>query len=493
MTSKNIIVIGAGFSGLTTASYLAKEGYKVTLLEKNNQPGGRAREWKKDGFTFDMGPSWYWMPEVFEQFYQDFGFEVKDFYDLKRLDPGYRVFFKDNKQIDVPASKDELYEMFEKHEKGSASKLKIFLDQAEYKYKTALADYVNRISDSILDFFDLKIIVKSFSLQLFSSLQKEVRSKFSNPNLVSILEFPVLFLGSTPSNTPALYSMLNHADLTLGTWYPMGGMHQISLAFEKVAKSVGVDIKYNQTVLNITGDGNQINLVETENDSYSCDGCVIAGDYEHFEQRVLDKKYRKYNTKYWDSRTMSPSSLLYYLGVDKKIPNLLHHNLFFDESFEGHAKEIYDTPKWPSKPLFYASLSSKTDASAAPENGENLFLLMPLAAGLEDKVELHEAYLATFMRRIEERAGCNISDSISVKRSYCLEDFKKDYNSFKGNAYGLANTLRQTAFLKPKMRSSKAKNLFYTGQLTVPGPGVPPAIISGRIAAKELSKSLFNK
>lgn len=488
--SKKIIVIGAGFSGLTAASYLAKEGHQVTVLEKNDQPGGRAREWKKDGFTFDMGPSWYWMPEVFEQFYQDFNFEVKDFYDLKRLDPGYRVFYKNGEHIDVPANKEELYNLFESHEAGSAKKLKTFLDQAEYKYNTAMADYVTRISDSILDFFDLKIIVKSFSLQLFSSLQKEVRNKFTNPKLVAILEFPVLFLGSTPSNTPALYSMMNYADLSLGTWYPMGGMHKISLAFEKVAQSVGVEIKFNQEVKSITGSGKSINNVETQNASYDCDACVIASDYEHMEQRVLDDSFKKYDAKYWNNRTMSPSSLLYYIGVNKKLPNLLHHNLFFDESFEQHAHEIYGKPQWPSKPLFYASLSSKTDDSAAPKGGENLFLLMPLAAGLEDKTELHEEYLDVFLNRLEERVGDSIKNNIVLKRSYCLKDFKKDYNSFKGNAYGLANTLRQTAFLKPKMRSAKANNLFFAGQLTVPGPGVPPAIISGRIAAKELNKTL---
>ena len=489
--SKNIYVIGAGFSGLTAASYLAKEGHKVTVIEKNDQPGGRAREWKKDGYTFDMGPSWYWMPEVFEQFYQDFGFEVKDMYDLKRLNPGYRVFFNDNEHIDVPASKDELYQLFEQHEAGSAKKLKVFLDQAEYKYHTAMADYVNRISDSILDFFDLKIIIKSFSLQLFSSLQKEVRSKFTNPKLVSILEFPVLFLGSTPSNTPALYSMMNYADLALGTWYPMGGMHQISLAFEKVAKSVGVNIKYEEEVNQISGTGKSINKIITSKGEYDCDACIISADYEHMEQRVLDPRFRKYNSKYWDTRTMSPSSLLYYLGVKKTLPNLLHHNLFFDEDFGQHAHEIYGEPMWPTKPLFYASLSSKTDTAAAPPNSENLFLLMPLAAGLEDRSDLHEQYLDRFLGRLSERVGFDFKDEIEVKRSYCLADFKKDYHSFKGNAYGLANTLRQTAFLKPKMRSAKAKNLFFTGQLTVPGPGVPPAIISGRIAASELHKALF--
>jgi len=491
--SKNIIVIGAGFAGLTAASYLAKKGNKVTLLEKNDQPGGRCRTWEKDGYIFDMGPSWYWMPEVFEQFYQDFGFETKDFYELKRLNPAYRVFFDNGESADIPANKEELYALFEQWETGSASKLKAFLKAAEYKYTTAMADYVNRISDSIFDFFDLKVIIKSMSLQLFSSLQKEVRSKFKHPNLVAILEFPVLFLGATPANTPALYSMMNHADLTLGTWFPMGGMHQISKAFENVAKSVGVNICYNSEVKLITGSNKKITTVETENAVYQCDGLVIAADYQHLEQNILDPQFRKYDSKYWESRVMSPSSLLFYLGVNKILPNLLHHNLFFDTSFEKHAKEIYEQPQWPSNPLFYASLSSKTDNTCAPPNCENLFLLMPIAAGMKDDKALHQTYLDTFIDRIVERSGVDFRNDIVVNRSYCLDDFKADYHSYKGNAYGLANTLKQTAFLKPKMRSSKANNLFFAGQLTVPGPGVPPAIISGRMAALELIKSLDSK
>ncbi len=490
--TKKIIVIGAGFAGLTAAAYLAKQGHKVTLLEKNNQPGGRCRTWEQDGYTFDMGPSWYWMPEVFEQFYNDFGFKTSDFYDLKRLDPAYRVFFEDDTFADIPANKEELYQLFENLESGSAIKLKKFLDDAAYKYETAMADYVNRISDSILDFFDLKLIIKSFSLKLLGNIQKEVRSQFKNAKLQSILEFPVLFLGATPANTPALYSMMNHADLTLGTWFPIGGMHEIAKAFEKIAKHAGVAIKYSQEVIRIDGEKNKVNIVETVTDTYHCDGIIAAGDYQYLEQNVLDIKFRKYDAKYWNTRELSPSSLLFYLGINKKLPNLLHHNLFFDESFESHAFQIYNEPAWPKEALFYACLASKTDAACAPEGHENLFLLMPIAAGLKDDKAKHQQYLDLFLTRMEKRVGFNFRDAITVNRSYCLDDFVADYHSFKGNAYGLSNTLKQTAFLKPKMRSKKAKNLFFAGQLTVPGPGVPPAIISGRMAAKALDKS-FSK
>ncbi|MFN8286588.1 MAG: phytoene desaturase family protein [Chitinophagales bacterium] len=490
MKKKNIIVIGSGFAGLTSAALMAKEGHKVTVLEKNDQAGGRARVWEKDGFMFDMGPSWYWMPEVFEKYYNLFGKTTADFYELKRLDPSYRVYYPASEQIDVPASTKELIALFEQKEAGSGAKLERFLKSAEYKYNTAMAEYVHRISDSVTEFFDIKLLVKSFQLKIFQSLRSEVRSQFTNPALVSLLEFPVLFLGSTPDKTPAMYSMMNYADLVLGTWYPMGGMHRIVEAMVKIAKDQGVEIVLNQEVTRIEVKRGEAKAVYTKDKVYKADVVVSGSDYNHTEQHLLNKDSRTYDKEYWQSRTMSPSSLLFYLGVNKELKGLLHHNLFFDADFEQHAKEIYSEPKWPSSPLFYACVPSKTDASVAPAGMENIFLLMPLAPGIEDTEALREEYFDKMMKRLEERTGENIRQHLIVKRSYCIKDFEKDYHSFKGNAYGLANTLMQTAFLKPKMISPKVKNLFYTGQLTVPGPGVPPAIISGQMVANEVSRRI---
>ena len=487
---KKVIIIGSGFAGLSAAGVLAKQGHDVTILEKNEQAGGRARIWEKEGFTFDMGPSWYWMPEVFEQYYNLFGKTTSDFYDLVRLDPSYRIYYPGNDVIDVPASLDELIGLFEQREAGSGAKLKAFLTDAEYKYKTAMGEYVHRISDSVTEFFDLKLIIKSFQLQLFQSLRSEVRKKFTNPALVSLLEFPVLFLGSTPDKTPAMYSMMNYADLVLGTWYPMGGMHQIVKAMLKITTDNGVKILYNQEVKKIEVFKSSAKWVHTADAAYEADVTIAGSDYHHTEQFLLNKGDREYDSTYWDKRTMSPSSLLFYVGVNKPLPNLLHHNLFFDTDFEQHAQEIYAEPKWPTSPLFYVCVPSKTDSTVAPAGMENLFLLMPLAPGLKDTTLLREKYFNMMLERLEKKTGEKLTDHIVVKRSYCVNDFEKDYNSFKGNAYGLANTLRQTAILKPKMISPKVKNLFFTGQLTVPGPGVPPSIISGQIVAKEINRRI---
>ena len=487
---KNIVVIGSGFAGLTSAALMAKQGHKVTLLEKNDQAGGRARIWEKDGFVFDMGPSWYWMPEVFEKYYNLFGKTTADFYELKRLNPSYRVYYPKAEEIDVPANTEELIALFEQKEASSGAKLKEFLQSAEYKYNTAMSEYVHRISDSVSEYFDIKLLVKSFQLKLFQSLRSEVRSKFTNPALISLLEFPVLFLGSTPDKTPAMYSMMNYADLVLGTWYPMGGMNRIVQAMIEIAEAQGVEIVLNQEVTRIEVKRGEAKAVYTKDKVYKADVVVSGSDYNYTEQHLLNEDSRTYNTNYWNSRTMSPSSLLFYLGVNKKVKGLLHHNLFFDADFEQHAREIYAEPKWPSTPLFYACVPSKTDATVAPQGMENIFLLMPLAPGIEDTEAIREEYFNKIMKRLEERTGQNIRAHITVKRSYCIKDFEKDYHSYKGNAYGLANTLMQTAFLKPKMISPKVKNLFYTGQLTVPGPGVPPAIISGQMVAGEVQRRI---
>ncbi|GAB2694923.1 phytoene desaturase family protein [Mucilaginibacter koreensis] len=475
---------------MAAATLLAKEGYQVTLLEKNDQPGGRARIWEKDGFKFDMGPSWYWMPDIFENYFALFGKKPSDYYNLKRLDPGYRIYYGKDDLIDVPAAMPELEALFERIEPGSSQGLRKFLSQAEYKYRVGMNEYVQRPSHSITEFIDWNLIKKSFGIQLLTSMSKHVRQYFKNPKLIKLLEFPVLFLGATPQNTPAMYSMMNYADLVLGTWYPDGGMNEIVQAMVKLAQEYNVDIRLNTEVTAIHTDGDTASGVITTQGEYKADFIIAGADYEHVDQQLVDQAHRNYTPKYWDNRTMSPSSLLFYVGVNKKLPNIQHHNLFFDEDFELHAHEIYTEPQWPTKPLFYVCCTSKTDAGAAPEGSENLFFLVPLAPGLNDNEELREAYFNKIADRFEQLTGENIREHIIVKRSYAMNDFKADYHSYKGNAYGLANTLAQTAFFKPAMRAKKIKNMLYTGQLTVPGPGVPPALISGQIAAKEVMKMM---
>lgn len=488
---KTAIVIGAGVAGLSAASYLAKNGFNVTLLEKNSSPGGRARQFTEQGFVYDMGPSWYWMPDVFEKFYNDFGRTTSDFYDLKRLDPSYQVIWKDGKAYKIPANMQEMEALFEQFEPGSSKKLQQFLKEAAYKYHVGINDLVYKPSISLLEFADMRLLKGLVKMDVLTSMRKHVNQFVKHPFLRELLEFPVLFLGALAENTPALYSLMNYADISLGTWYPMGGMHKIIDAFVSIAQQQGVTICYNQPVTELVTLNNQVTCVVTPTKTYNADVVVAAADYNHVEQKLLQPKDRMYGETYWDNRKLAPSCLLYYVGLNQRLQGLEHHNLFFDADFGKHAAEIYTTPKWPEHPLFYASVPSLTDSTVAPAGCENLFLLIPVAPGLAgDTEELRKQYFDSMIARLEQHTGQKIAQSIVYYRSYSISDFKQDYNAFKGNAYGLANTLNQTAILKPRIKSKKIANLYFAGQLTVPGPGVPPSIISGKVAANLIAKEM---
>jgi phytoene desaturase len=488
MNKNKVCVIGSGFAGISAATHLADLGHEVFLLEKNESAGGRARKFNAKGFTFDMGPSWYWMPDVFDRYFAHFGKKVSDYYQLERLDPSYTVVFGKDEFVDIPADFGQLKNLFESYEKGSGERLEAFLKQAAYKYEVGINDLVYKPSRSLLEFADIRFLSGIVKMDVFTSMAKHVRRYFTNPKLLQLVEFPVLFLGAIPENTPALYSLMNYADMKLGTWYPKGGMHEIIKGMVSLAEEKGVKFHYNQEVTNFRYIDGKIDAAVTKTDIFEADVVVAGADYHHVDQHIVAPEYKNYSESYWDKRVMAPSSLIYYLGINKRLDKLRHHNLFFDADFKGHAKEIYETPVWPSKPLFYASVPSKTDSTVAPQGQENLFLLMPVAPNLQDGEEVRELYFNVMMDRLEKLTGQSIRDAIVFKRSYAHSDFKNDYHAYKGNAYGLANTLMQTAILKPAIKNKRLKNLFFTGQLTVPGPGVPPSLISGQVVAKEVHK-----
>jgi phytoene desaturase len=485
---KTINILGSGFSSLSAACYLAKAGHKVTVFEKNSQIGGRARQYKKMGFTFDMGPTWYWMPDVFERFFNDFDQKPHNYYSLDRLNPAYKVYFGIDDTIDISSNLNEIYGLFEKEEKGSSKHLKEFLTQAKTNYNVAVKDLVYRPGNSPLEL----ISIKSFGRinQLFFDIRKQIQKKFTNPRLKKILEFPVLFLGAKPGNTPAMYNFMNWADFGLGTWHPKGGMIEVVNGIEALARELGVEFVLNSPAEKIEVDdkGNAYSILVNGKRIVS-DMILSGADYYHTE-KLLEPIYRQYSDEYWEKRTFAPSSLLFYVGFNKKIQNVSHHTLFFDEEFDSHAEYIYDTPSWPKKPLFYASFPSITDKAFAPDNMEAATFLIPIAPGINDVESIRNKYFDIIINRLEKLTKQNLKDEVIFVKSYCINDFIDDYNSYKGNAYGLANTLTQTAFLRPKIKSKKVKNLFFTGQLTVPGPGVPPALISGKIAAELILKQL---
>lgn len=483
--NKTISIIGSGFASLSAASYLAKAGNRVTIFEKNNTVGGRARQLSKEGFVFDIGPTWYWMPDVFERFFSDFDKKPSDYYQLIKLNPAYSVYFGSNDFITIEDSLEKICIAFENEEKGSSVKLKKFIKEAQDNYNIAIKDLVYRPGVSPLELVTPATFLKI--RQFFSTISKEVRKEFENERLISILEFPVLFLGAKASNTPAFYSFMNYADFGLGTFHPKNGMYSVINAMKTLAEELGVTIKTNQNVEKILVNNNKAIGIISNGEEIVSDIVLSGADYHHTET-LLDLKYRQYSESYWEKKTFAPSSLLFYVGFDKKIENVAHHTLFFDVSFEKHAQAIYDNPEWPEEPLFYASFPSKTDESAAPQGKEAGIFLIPLAPGLTDIPELREEYFEKIMTRFEKLTNQEVKKFVIFKESFCVNDFIEQYNSYKGNAYGLANTLFQTAFLRPKLKSSKVDNLYFTGQLTVPGPGVPPSLISGKLTAQLIEK-----
>jgi len=485
---KKLAIIGSGFSGLSAAAYAAKSGYEVHVFEKHNGSGGRARQFTTDqGYVFDMGPSWYWMPDIIENFFEDFGYKTSDFFELISLNPQFEMIFEDEK-LAVPKDFIELKLLFETLEEGAALQLEKFMKAAQFKYEVGMQDFVNKPCHSWSEFISPKIAKSVLQLDLLTDFRSYVAKYFKNEKLRKLMEFPVIFLGASPDNIPALYSLMNYGGYALGTHYPKGGFYELVKAMHKVAENQGVKFHFNQSVEKINIENNKVSSLTINGQHFTFDVVIASSDYHHTET-LLEPQYRNYSEQYWNSRTFAPSCLIFYLGINQKISNLKHHTLFFEHDFDAHINTIYSDKQWPEKPLFYCCCPSKTDDLVAPKGKENIFLLMPLAIGINDEESTREQYLVEMLTRLENVTGVSdLQSKIEYKRSYCVSDFLSDYNAFGGNAYGLANTLKQTAVLKPKIRNKKVKNLFYTGQLTVPGPGVPPSIISGKIVANELSK-----
>ncbi|KXX72451.1 NAD(P)/FAD-dependent oxidoreductase [Flammeovirga sp. SJP92] len=484
----SIGIIGSGFSGLSAAITLADQGHEVHVYEKNEQIGGRARTKTINDFTFDLGPSWYWMPDVFENFFGKFGKKVSDYYELERLDPSYRIYWSSTDYTDIPADVNKLGDLFEEWETGAKQKLMQFMHEAEIKYQIGMNDFVHRPSYSIMEFAEWQVIKNIPRLHLISDFASYIRKYFKNEKILKILEFPVLFLGDVAKRTPALYSLMNYADLKLGTWYPKGGLGMVIKGFESLAIEKGVTFHTATPIDKVNCEGRTVISMESNGKNLQHDEWVGTCDYNFFEQKLLPKQYRNYTKEYWDNRKMAPSCLLYYIGLDTKFDNIHHHNLYFDTPFEPHAEEIYDHPAWPKKPLFYMCAPSVSDNTISPEGTENLMLLIPVAPGLEDTEEIKEHYFNVICDRLKSSTGIDIREHLIVKETFAHNDFVEAYNAFKGNAYGLSNVLKQTAFLKPSIRFKKLDNILMAGQLTVPGPGVPPSIISGELVAREILK-----
>lgn len=482
------IIVGSGIGGMAAAALLAKEGDEVVVIEKNDQPGGRAIIYRDQGFLFDMGPSWYLMPEVFEDFFREFGKKPSDYYDLVRLDPSYRVFYSKDRKMDIMSDLEENKRTFDTIEENGGEKLEKYLESAAYQYKIAMGEFIYKEYGSIFDFMNRKLIMEGTKLHVFDSLDGYAKRFIKDPDLRKVLEYNIVFLGGTPYNSPAMYALMSHVDFNLGVWYPQGGMGKLSEAFHRLCEEQGVNFLFNEEVKKIIVDKRKAKGVETTSGTYDADRVIVNADYPHSELDLLDDKSRSYKGSYWEKKKIAPSCVLMYIGLDKKVESLTHHNLYLSPSWDEHFRTIFDKPEWPGDPSYYICCPSKTDNSVAPEGKENLFFLVPVAPGLDDTEEVREKYFNKTIKHLEMLTGESILDHVISKRIVTHRDFTSLYNAYKGTALGLAHTLKQTAVFRPSHNSKKVKALHYTGQYTHPGIGVPMVIISSQILAKELAK-----
>lgn len=492
MKRKHVIIIGSGFGGLSAAALLAKQDFRVTVLEKNKEVGGRARIWKKNGFTFDMGPSWYLGPEIFENFFSEFKQKSSNFYRLKRLDPSYRIFFSNEDHFDITPDLKKMYKLFDSLEENGGEKLKKYLELAKYQYEVSMKNFIYKSYNSIFSIFNKQMLKEGKNLPVFENMEKFVSKYFSSERAKKILQYNLVFLGGAPKNTPGIYALMAHMDFNLGVWYPEGGFGSVVNGFAGLAKFFGANIKTNIEVKKIIIKNGKAIGVKTSKGDILGDIILANADYHHVETALLPKPYQSYPESYWSKKTIAPSAFIIFLGLNKKIKNLTHHNLFLDNDWKEHFNAIFDTPNWHEKPSYYVCCPSKTDSSVAPPGKENLFILVPVAPGLKDTEKTRKEYAKRILEHLESLTGETISDNIEVMRIFSQTDFIQDYHAYKGTALGLSQTLFQTAFFRPKQQSNKVKNLYFTGQFTHPGIGVPMVVISSQIVSQEIVNKYGN-
>mgnify|MGYP002760160344 FL=1 len=490
VAGESVVVIGGGFGGLSTACYLADAGADVTVLEKNDQLGGRASRLEADGFRFDMGPSWYLMPDVFERFFGHFDRSPEEYYTLSRLDPHYRVFWKDGDRVDVLPDMEHNRELFESYEPGAADALDAYLEESKRTYEIGMEHFVYEDRPRLRDYVDTDVLRYSWGLSLLGKMQGHVEGYFDHPKLQQLMQYTLVFLGGSPTNTPALYNLMSHVDFNMGVYYPDGGVGAVVDGIVELAGELGVEFVTGAEVTGIEGRYGAFAVDTVDGDRHLADLVVSNADYAHTEQSLLPEQKRQYTEEYWESRTFAPSAFLLYLGVEGDVDELAHHTLVLPTEWDEHFAQIFDDPAWPDDPAYYLCVPSKTDDTVAPDGHSNLFALVPIAPGLEDTPELREQYRDLVLDDIEANTGTALHDRIVFEETFCVDDFADRYNSYDGSALGLAHTLRQTSLFRPPNRSAAVDGLYFTGGTTTPGIGVPMCLISGGLTAERIADTI---
>ncbi len=622
---KKCIIIWWWFGGLGSAILMAQEGYEVVVYEKNHNLWGRANILEKDGFRRDMGPSRYLMPDVFEKFFESIGEKVSDYLDLIKLDPSYRIWFKDipststidttskpilsinfydqasrdmiikgiktletralnpeepkryfgdikvwdtikfiNKNtwervltlvtkkylwknfkelsnesdellhqirpdkadsnlhdtevlksirnftpdyvdkvekdwlvwrefkvletnaclvVDITGDVEKDSQTFESIETGAGQQLRRYLALAQEQYQIAMDKFVYKNYTSRRQLMSLDILFKTRKLRIRDTMDRYVSRFFKSSELKKIMEYTMLFLGTSPYEAPALFNIMSHVDFGLGVYYPQWGIHEIPKALVKIAKKHGVKLVTDKEVKQILIDNQKATGVEfTNGDKDTADIIISNADMRHTETKLLASQYQTYPESYWNKKVISPSAFIIYLGIQSKVPELTHHNLIFAKDRKSGYDQIFHNPQLPDDPSLYICKPSEVDPSVAPIWNENLFILVPIAPWLEFDEQQKNEYASFVIKFVEQNCHIsNLSDRIISQTIFSVKDFAAAYNSYKWTALGLAHTLFQSALRRPGNISTKVKGLYYTGSYTNPGIGMPMCLISAML------------
>ncbi len=489
---KTAVIIGAGAGGLALANILARAGLSVHVYEKNGTPGGRMDILKAKGFTFDTGPSWYLMKDVFEQYFGLFNKKTSDYYELARLDPGYKVFYEDSQPICVGGDLGQTMQSFEQLEKGSSIKLQKYLDKGEANYRAALLYFLYNPFKQVSNLANKEIAraLPSFAGIFTRSLHGYVSKHFARLELQQILEYPSVFLGASPFNTPALYQLMSYLDFKEGVFYPKTkGMYAITESLCQLGKDLDVNYHYDADVSKILVNNGAAYGVVANGKTVAADLVISNADLHFTETKLLEQQHQSYSKRYWSKRKAGPSALLLYLGIKGSLPELEHHNLFFVKNWRANFDKIYKEKVWPKQASIYVSRTTATDPSTAPKGHENLFVLVPLPPGTTEADYNVDEYVDAYLAQLEEMSGiADLRQRIVFKEIRTPDHFGLEFNAWQNTALGMSHTLRQTAFLRPSVKSKKVANLYYVGAGAQPGIGVPLCLISAQLVYKHLVK-----
>jgi len=485
-----VVIIGAGIGGLATANLLAKAGYDVHIYEKGSMPGGRSGQFKKDGFTFDTGPSWYLMPDVFEHYFELLDTSTKKELDLIKLKPAYKVFFEKSETVTITSDLEKDAATFETIETGAGNALKKYVEKSDETYQLSLKHFLYSNFTSPTDFLHSDITKRAHRMLglATTSIDRYVRRFVSNQRLKQILEYPMVFLGTSPFNAPALYSLMSALDFKEGVYYPRGTMYTIVERLVKLGENLGVTYHYNSSVKRIVVSSGHATGIELEGgEKVEADSIISNADLHFTETKLLTLNEQTYPESYWKKQEASPSALLLYLGVKGSIPEFEHHTLLFVEDWKANFDAIYKTKTTPETASLYISKTSQSDSGTAPKGHENIFVLVPLPAGIDLNQQQTNELTSHYFSQIKTMTGVDLESRIVSKTVFGPNDFKTEYNSWQSSMLGPSHKLSQSAFFRTPNKSKKVANLYYVGSGTVPGIGVPMCLISAELIYKRFA------